>query len=198
MKRSFKIAGSVGTSFALAILFFFFVVDPVHAPSGGKLWTGGRTIATLQEQGDFDKRLLRLQICYGVKLTADSCTLERRRVCKVMLVHEIESQVEQAGKFLKSPVEFRCEDTALARPGLDDDAVSLRPNAENAAIKTALDPLLRSVSPQNPAVDARARAACEFLTDCKWAMRPSSFSLRKLASCATTANATHRSLAARE
>ncbi|MGZ3706658.1 MAG: hypothetical protein ACXVA8_11560, partial [Bdellovibrionota bacterium] len=30
--------------------------------------------------------------------------------------------------------------------------------------------------------------------DCKWAMRPQSFSFRKLASCMTTGNATHRKI----
>jgi hypothetical protein len=190
MKRTLKVAMSVGSSFALAVLFFFLLIAPARAPSGGKLWTGGRTIASLQEE-DFDRRLTRIQLCYGVKLSAEQCTLERRRVCKAMLVHEVESAVEVPGHFLKAPVEFRCEDTALARPGIDDDAVALRPNGEHAAIRDALDPLLLETS-ASEASQAQAKEACEFLTGCKWAMRPQTFSLRKLASCLTTPNATHR------
>jgi hypothetical protein len=181
----------VGTPFALAILFFFFTVDPARAPSGGKIWTGGRTIASLQEE-DFDRRLLKLQLCHGVHLVADQCTLERRRVCKAMLVHELEAALATPGRYLKAPVEFHCEDTAVGRNLLyDEDAVSLRPNSEVKSIRAALDADLLEGDPKEP-VYAEAGAACEFLTSCKWAMRPASFSLRKLASCATTPDATRR------
>ncbi|MGZ3651568.1 MAG: hypothetical protein ACXWR1_07715 [Bdellovibrionota bacterium] len=193
MKRAVRLAWSVGTPLALTVLFFFFLVLPARAPSGGKLWTGGRTIASLQEE-DFDKRLMKLQLCYGVKLVADQCTLERRRVCKAMLVHEAESVFEAPGHFLKTPMEFHCEDTAVGRSILeDDDAVSLRPNAEITAIKTAIGTGLQESAPTATA-HAEAREACEFITDCKWAMRPQSFSFRKLASCMTTGNATHRKI----
>jgi hypothetical protein len=136
---------------------------------------------------------LKLQLCYGVRLTADQCTLERRRVCKAMLVHETESALETPGRFLRASVEFRCEDTALGHPGLGDDSVALKPNGEAGAIRSALEPLLRQASRASEVgQDAEARSACEFLTDCKWATRPQSFSLRKIASCALTPNATHR------
>jgi hypothetical protein len=39
MKRTMKVAMSVGSSFALAILFFFFLVVAARAPSGGKKLT---------------------------------------------------------------------------------------------------------------------------------------------------------------
>jgi hypothetical protein len=190
MKRAVKIAMSVGTPLLFGTLFFFFVVFPARAPSGGKLWAGGRTIASLQED-DFDRRLLKLQLCQGVKLVADQCTLERRRVCKAMLVHEVESSLATGGHFIKTPVEFRCEDTALPHSGLDSDAVSLRPNAEVSAIHDALGSVLANAD-LSFVTQYEAAETCEFLTNCKWAMRPQSFSLRKIASCLTTRDALQR------
>jgi hypothetical protein len=190
MKRAVKVVCSVGTSATLAVLLFFFLIAPARAPSGGKLWSGGRNIASLQEE-DFDKRLLKLQLCYGVKLVADQCTLERRRVCKAMLLHETESALDPRGHYLKAPVEFHCEDTAVGHPILDEDAVLLRPNAELAAIHGAFEGILQE-SATAPAAHQEAREACEFLTDCKWAMRPQSFSIRRIASCAFTGDGTHR------
>lgn len=192
MKRAAKVAFSVGTSALLSVLFFFFLVAPARAPSGGKLWSGGRTIASLQEE-DFDKRLLKLQLCYGAKLVADQCTLERRRVCKAMLLHESEGALEPSGHYLRSPVEFHCEDTAVGHPVLDEDAVLLRPNAEISAIHAAFEGNLQE-SPTVPAAHKSAREACEFLTDCKWAMRPQTFSIRKIASCVFTGDGTHRQI----
>ncbi len=191
MKRTAKVAGSLVATVSLAAVLFFFLVVPARAPVGGKLWTGGRTIASLQEE-DFDRRLLKLQLCYGVRIVSDRCTLGRRRVCKAMLVHELEPVFERSGAYLKNPVEFHCHDTAVGKSILDDeDSVSLRPNLEMAAIRRALDSNLVS----NHAVEEQhdtARAACEFLTDCKWSMRPQSFSVRKIASCISTPNAAHR------
>jgi hypothetical protein len=190
MKRAVKVAFSVGTSALLSVLFFFFLISSARAPSGGKLWSGGRTIASLQEEG-FDKRLLKLQLCYGVKLVADQCTLERRRVCKAMLVHESEAALEPSGHFLKSPLEFHCEDTAVGHPILDEEVVTLRPNAEISSIHGAFSGNLQESTPA-PGMHKGAREACDFLTDCKWAMRPQSFSFRKIASCVTTGDSTNR------
>ena len=47
-----------------------------------------------------------------------------------MLVHESESTLEPAGRYLRTPVEFHCEDTAVGQSILDEDAIYLRPNAE--------------------------------------------------------------------
>jgi hypothetical protein len=191
MKRAIKLAGSLVATLVLATVLFLFFINPARAPSGGKRWTGGRTIASLQEE-DFDRRLLNLQLCYGAKVVADRCTLERRRVCKAMLVHELEPVLEAQGSYLKAPVEFHCQDTAVGKALLDDDdSVSLRPNLESAAIRGALS---SNLSQLTPSVDQhkRVREACEFLTDCKWSMRPQSFSLRKLASCISTPDAMRR------
>ena len=191
MKRAVKLAGSLAATLALAMVLFLFLVNPARAPVGGKRWTGGRTIASLQEE-EFDRRLLKLQLCYGVKVVADRCTLERRRVCKAMLVHELEPALEAKGTYLKAPVEFHCQDTAVGKSILDDeDSVSLRPNLESASIGLALDANLVQLEPSE-SQHLAARQACEFLTDCKWSMRPQSFSLRKLASCISTPDATHR------
>lgn len=191
MKRAVKLAGSLSATLVLAAMLFLFLANPARAPAGGKRWTGGRTIASLQEE-EFDRRLLKLQLCYGVKVVADRCTLERRRVCKAMLVHELEPVLEAKGNYLKTPVEFHCQDTAVGKPLLDDeDSVSLRPNLESAAIHGALSSNLSQLTPSD-SQHQRVREACEFLTDCKWSMRPQSFSLRKLASCISTPDATHR------
>ncbi len=191
MKQAVKVAWSLGVPALLAVLLFFFLVVPARAPSGGKLWTGGRTIASLQEQ-DFDRRLLKLQICYGVRVQASQCTLERRRVCKAMVVHELESALDAQGKYLRAPLQFQCEDTALTKSrDSSQDLVSLRPNAEISSIQAALKTGL-SQAAVNLVLHQEAREACEFLTECKWAMRPQSLSLRRIGSCLSTANATHR------
>jgi hypothetical protein len=191
MKRAVKAAWGLGVPAALAVLFLFFLVAPARAPSGGKLWTGGRTIASLQED-DFDRRLLKLQLCYGVSLTADQCTAERRRVCKAFVLHEVETALTGQGAYLRIPVEFRCEDTAAGKFLSDaEDFTDLRPNAEVSAIQRALE---SSLVPGNSNAQGKnlAGEACEFITDCKWAMRAPS--LRKLAGCLTTGNATHRKI----
>ena len=191
MRRAVKVAVSLGVTLALALVISFLMISPARAPSGGKLWTGGRTIASLQEE-DFDKRLLKLQLCYGIRIDTEQCTLERRRVCKALVAHEMEAALEAPGAYLRIPIDFRCDDTAVGKPiGMEDDAVSLRPNGELDAIQSAL----RSALLQNGSGDSRhgeARSACEFLTDCKWATRPQTFSIRKLTSCAVTPNAVHR------
>lgn len=194
MKRAVKLAWSLGAPTLLAVLLFLFLANPARAPMGGKRWTGGRTIASLQEE-DFDRRLLRLQLCYGVKVVAEQCTLERRRVCKALVVHEIEQAVEAPGAYLKAPVEFHCQDTAVGKPLLDDEnTVSLRPNSEVASIRGALGSLLSHFDGPNERQHGKAREACEFLTQCKWSMRPQSLSLRRVASCVATPDATHRKI----
>jgi hypothetical protein len=193
MKRAAKIASSLVATTTLAVLLFLFLVNSARAPVGGKRWSGGRTIASLQEE-DFDRRLLKLQLCYGVKVIADQCTLERRRVCKALVVHELEKSLGAAGNYLKTPVEFHCQDTAVGKTLLDDeDSVSLRPNGEIPSIHGALNAHLGHLE-ETGARDQQAREACEFLTDCKWSMRPQTLSLRKLASCISSPNATHRKL----
>jgi len=193
MKRAVKVAWNLSAPMTLTILSFFFLIGPARAPSGGKLWSGGRTIASLQE-ADFDRRLLKLQLCYGVRVVADQCTIERRRVCKALVVHELEGELDQPGKNLHSPVEFHCEDTSVGKALVDEDgSVRLRPNAEISSIHGVLAANLGQSTP-NPLQHLEAREACEFLTDCKWAMRPQSLSLRKLGSCLTTGNATHRKI----
>ena len=96
MRRAVKVAVSLGVTLALALVISFLMISPARAPSGGKLWTGGRTIASLQEE-DFDKRLLKLQLCYGIRIDTEQCTLERRRVCKALVAHEMEAALEAPG-----------------------------------------------------------------------------------------------------
>lgn len=196
MKKAAKLAWSIGAPLGLAMIFFFFMISPARAPAGGKNWTGGRTIASLQEE-DFDRRLMRLQLCYGVKVVAEQCTLERRRVCKALLVHELEAALNTQGSYLSTPLEFHCEDTALSKPSVDDDGVvSLKPNKETAEIQKALSGSVKVAASTAELSDShlKAREACEFLTDCKWATRPGTLSMRKLGSCLTTNNAMHRTI----
>lgn len=193
MKKRAKVLWSRwGASSVLATFLFFLVVARAHAPAGGKQFTGGRTIASLQEE-DFDRRLLKLNLCYGVRLEASQCMLERKRVCKAVVVHELEGALEKAGNYLHSPMEIHCEDTAVGKPWGDDEIVSLRPNAEIRELRAALKKDLRGSSAGQDQHN-QIREVCEFLTDCQWAMRPSSLSLRKLASCLTTDNALHREM----
>lgn len=193
MKRAVKIASSLVATTTLAVLLFLFLVNPARAPGGGKRWSGGRTIASLQEE-DFDRRLLKLQLCYGVKVIADQCTLERRRVCKALVVHELEKSLDSPGSYLKTPVDFHCKDTAVGKSLLDDeDSISLRPNGELSSIQSALATHLGQLD-DGALLHGQAREACEFLTDCKWSMRPQTLSLRKLASCISAPNATHRKI----
>jgi hypothetical protein len=185
-------AWKFGASALFGLMLFFFLVEPARAPKGGRQSLGGRTIASLQEE-DFDRRLLHLQLCYGVRVVADECTLERRRVCKALVVHHLEKALSPSGSYLKNSLEFRCEDTAIMNPTsfMDEGVVSLRPNTEKVAIESVLEKSLTQI-PLTTAQDKGARDACDFLADCKWAMRPQAFSFRKLATCLGTANFTHR------
>lgn len=195
MKRAVKIAWSSIVTTLLVAIIFFLSVSPARAPSGGKNSLGGRTIASQQEE-EFDRKIMRYSLCYGVKFNAEKSTLERRRVCKAMLVHQMEAALQKTGAYLRGPTEFRCEDTAIGKKADSLDGsliVQLRPNAEFAAIDTALNQNLEVASvAEND--DYFARAACDFLTECKLAMRPNHFSLRKLADCFSTNNLTQRKI----
>ena len=195
MKRAVKIAWSYVATTLLVGIIFFLTITPARAPYGGKNSLGGRTIASQQEE-EFDRKLMRYSLCYGIKFNAEKSTLERRRVCKAMLVHQMDAALQKTGAFLRSPTEFRCEDTAMGKKANSLDGtliVQLRPNAEFAAIDLALTQNLELVSvAEND--DYFARAACDFLTECKLAMRPNHFSLRKLADCFSTNNLTQRKI----
>lgn len=180
----------------LVLVLFFLLIEPARAPLGGKNSLGGRTIAALQEE-EFDRRLLNMQLCYGVKFNGDNATPGRRRVCKALLVHSLDKKLAPAGTVLKYPLEFRCEDTVFSRGTASNDlaglTVSLKPNEEFRAINDALDKSLESVATTEDRA-LEARQTCEFLTDCKWAMRPQGLSLRKLASCLGTPDLVRRKI----
>jgi hypothetical protein len=67
----------------------------------------------------------------------------------------------------------------------------MKPNSEFAAIEAALAAHLEEDTVAESA-HRIASEACDFLTDCKWAMRPPQFSFRKLGACFATANLMHR------
>jgi hypothetical protein len=186
----------IAVPFLLVTIFFFVVIEPARAPRGGKNSLGGRTLASLQEE-EFDHRLLSLQLCYGVKFNGDSATPQRRRVCKALLVHSLNKVLAAPGAILKFPVDFRCEDTVFPKniPAADTVGLSvvLKPNEEFPAIKDALDKSIETVAATEDQA-LSARQTCEFLTDCKWAMRPQNLSFRKLASCVGTPDMARRKI----
>lgn len=194
MKRAAKFAWSFVGTVVPALLLFFFLIVPARAPQGGKSSLGGRTIASQQED-EFDRQLLKYHLCYGVQFNPSKATLERRRECKALVVHRLQLALDRPGAFLKDPLEFQCENTVFGKPNLDTSAVSvvLKPNSEFQAMDEALG---RSVEVADVAesTDRFVKQSCEFLTDCKWATRPNTFSLRKLASCFSTPNITHRKM----
>lgn len=192
MRRVVRIAWSLSASFILAVALFLFLAVPARAPRGGKHSLGGRTIASVQEE-EFDRRILHYQLCYGIRFSAERATLERRRVCKAMLVNRLSRVLDEPGKYFRVPVEFHCEDTVFSRAPASESgvSVSLQPNREFTAIDQAIRSNLE-VENVGESTDRFAREACEFLVDCKHAMRPSSLSLRKLASCFSTGDLTHR------
>lgn len=193
MERAARIAWGVIAPMLLAVLFLLFTVAPARAPQGGKNSLGGRTIASMQEE-DFDRRIMRYQLCYGVRFRGEQSTQERRRVCKAMLVHRLDSVFEKPGAFFRVPVEFQCEDTAFGHrepSSVEFESVSLKPNAEFRAIDRFLSAHLEQTE-ASEREDHFAREACMFLTECKWAMRPNHLSIRKLASCLSTPDIAHR------
>ncbi len=193
MKRVARIAWSFFATTLLAFLFFLFFISPARAPHGGKNSLGGRSIASLQEQ-EFDQRILLYQLCYGVKFVAENATVERRRVCKAMLVHELQRVLETPGNHFKVPMEFRCEDTVFTRAKeAEGISVALQPNKEFQAIEGAVQKNLEQAT-VGESTDQFARDACSFLTDCKLAMGSKGFSVRKLAACFSTNNITHRKI----
>ena len=195
MKRVAKIAWSLFATVSLAVAFFLFMVTPARASHGGKNALGGRTIASIQEQ-EIDQKLLHFQLCYGVGFTAETATMERRRVCKVMVVHHLERAFAPPGAHFRGPVTFRCEDTVFvnrATAAERPNDVVLKPNAEFPAIERAVTENLETAV-VGESVDRVAKRACEFLTDCKLAMSKGKLSFRKLASCLSTGDLTHRKI----
>lgn len=186
-----KVAWSFGATSFLILFFFLFLAEPARAPQGGRKFLGGRTIASQQEQ-EFDQRLLHYQLCYGVRFSADQATLERRRVCKAVLVHRLQGVLKRPGAYFREPLEFRCVNTVSSRHLANaDGAVVLQPNAEFQAIDVAFSRSLETAN-VGESSDRVAREACEFLTDCKLGMQR--FSLRKMAACLGTWDVTHRKI----
>jgi hypothetical protein len=179
-KTKRRTAWSYSATVLLSIFFYFVAIVPARAPRGGKNSLGGRTIASVQEE-EFDHRLLNLQLCYGVRFDGGKSTPARRRVCKALVVHALDKALAAPGAILKAPVEFVCDDTAFPKEEPARDflpvRVHLKPNAEFLAIQQTLDKSLESVSTTESNA-LNARETCEFLTDCKWAMRPQAMSLR--------------------
>lgn len=182
--------------FLFVLMLSFVAIEPARAPRGGKNSLGGRTIASMQEE-EFDRRLLTLQLCYGVRFNGASATPPRRRVCKALLVHSLDKVLEAPGALLKYPVEFRCEDTVFTRAVASNEfsglTVSLKPNEEFKAIRDMIEKSVEIISATEDRILA-ARQTCEFLTDCKWAMRPQGLSFRKLASCLGTPDIARRKI----
>lgn len=194
MKRVAKMAWSFLATTVLAAVLFLFLVEPARAPHGGKKSLGGRTIASMQER-DFDHRLLHYQLCYGIRFHADKATVERRRVCKAMLVHRLDRALSQPGSYFRAPIDFQCEDTVFTRSTASAANISvlLKPNSEFEAIDRVVD-ANRELATAGESTDRFAKKACEFLTDCKLAMSSSGLSFRKLASCFSTGDLTHRKI----
>jgi hypothetical protein len=190
LRTAIKAAWSCGASIFLAAFLFLFVVAPARAPQGGKKFLGGRTIASQQEE-DFDQRLLHYQLCYGVKFAAEEATLERRRVCKALLVHRLQAVLNRPGAYFREPLEFRCENTVNSRRLSSGVAVVMQPNHDFQAIDLAITRNLETANVGESA-DRFAREACTYLTDCKIAMNR--FSLRKVGTCLSTWNVTHRKI----
>ncbi len=196
MRRAFRIVWSGLGTLVLSVLLFLLLVEPARAPKGGRKSLGGRTIASLQEE-DFDRTLYRYEVCYGVKLEAVQATPERRRVCKALLVHELNSTLDAPGSFLEGPVTFRCHNTAIGRRAGraegEDPVVLLQPNREQAAIQEGLLPYLRQVKVSTEA-DQEVREACEFVSRCQRAMGLEGLSLRRVGTCITDRDALHQRL----
>ncbi|NUM88807.1 MAG: hypothetical protein HUU37_06365, partial [Bdellovibrionales bacterium] len=179
----------------LFLVLFLFAVEPARAPKGGRKNLGGRTIASLQEE-DFDRALHRYEVCYGVRLEASLATPERRRVCKALLVHELNASLEAPGSYLEKPLVFRCHNTSLGRRAghaEGDEEILLQPNREQAAIHEGLSPLLRQVNVSAEA-DREVRDACGFVSRCQRAMGLEGLSLRQLGSCLADRDALHQRL----
>lgn len=195
MKRAARIAWSISLPTLVGVLLFFFLVAPARAPYGGKNSLGGRTIASLQEE-EFDHRILQMQHCYGIRFQAERATLERRRVCKALVVHHLTERLAKPGTFLRAPIEFRCEDTAFARKPTSEEVLSiavLKPNAEFQEIENVLTKEMDMIAAEETE-HRYATETCRFLTECKWAMRPQAFSFRKLASCLGTDDVMRRKI----
>jgi hypothetical protein len=195
-KKAMHWAWRIAMPCFFTVMFFFFAVEPARAPRGGKNSLNGRTLASLQEE-EFDHRLLNLQLCYGIRFNGDGATPGRRRVCKALVVHSLDNALAAPGTITKFPLEFRCEDTVFSKdiPGSETAGLTvlLKPNDEFKAIDDALEKAIDTI-PATEEQALNARETCEFLTDCKWAMRPHNLSFRKLGACLTAPDMAQRKI----
>src|SRR5690606_7039440 len=141
--------------------------------------------------------LYRYNACYGVRFEGELATPERRRVCKAILVHNLEQSLSEVGTYFNTQVEFRCENTAMGRRLWSDELnkpiAALQPNTEFDTIAEVFRKRLEKKEVL-PRVDEKARSACEFVSRCKWALRFDSFSIRRIASCFAADDSLHRTL----
>lgn len=186
-----KMKNSLLVSVLVCVLFFA-VIHPARAPQGGKKSLGGRTIASVQEE-EFDHTLQKYQYCYGLRFSSENATQERRRSCKAIFVHKVEEILSRKpGSYFKEPMDFQCQDTAFSPQRKNanlDNWIFLRPNQELAVLENVLSANVVSIEVA-PGLEERAKDVCDFMVDCKAAMRK--LSARKIASCFTESNSYKR------
>ncbi|MCO5143660.1 MAG: hypothetical protein M9962_11275 [Oligoflexia bacterium] len=194
MKQATKYTFSFLGILFVSVIMFLANTNPARAPHGGKKNLGGRTIASLQEE-DFDRKLLHFQVCYGIHFDPGDSTLERRRVCKAILLNQLEQTLEAQGVYVSEKVIFRCANTVFDKPSSGGDVAVgvLSPNNEFKTIHEVLNPRLEKASIA-ASIDGKARNACTFLTNCKWILEQPQVSYRKVAQCLMTKSSDHRRL----
>lgn len=170
---------------AAAIVLLLLFVSPAIAPQGDKRDPGGRTLASIQEE-EFDDRLFRLETCYGVRFAVGDIARDRRRACKAILLHEIETALAAPGAVFRTPVLFRCEDTAskpsVSKDSADRPVFALRPNDDYAQIDRVLTQYLRTAEVTTEE-DKEQRRVCQAAIHCQKLLRFRTFGLGRIRAC---------------
>lgn len=182
------------TTLTVGMLIF---ASPAEAPADKKMQAKAkkRTIAALQEV-EFDQRLERLELCYGVRVSFGDPSVSRRRTCKAIIVHDLRNALNASGTHFSKPLRFHCQSTGTGTTRFFDEdgtpVFRLKPNKEHQAIENALKNHL--VQANNPGGWIKGLRACDFYLECQKRLKWSEVNFNIVNRCIFQAGAEGRQL----
>ena len=184
--KTLRFAGRMVTLASLVLAILTFSYRLALAPQGDKRALGGRTIASVQEE-EFNRKLERFDFCFGARFHNGDVSMDRRRVCKAIVVQKLNGLLNKPGVFLSRPIRLQCQDSPRGPKEWKDwdgtPVIAVRPNRELEVVEHISANYLvhREISSLQ---QQRADAACEHVLYCQKAVQWSAIAPMDTLRCA--------------
>lgn len=166
----------------MGIIFAHFWALRAEAPSGGRNTPGGRSIANLQEE-EFDSKLQRYELCYGIRVQANSVSQLRRKTCKAQILKSLDKLLAEGDRYFEEVINFECRDYASVVKSTKSLSESILVAPENNGYEELLAKFLITRK-SDPILIEHAEHACKKLQRCVQNDRLGHFSLPTFLACA--------------